>query len=47
MLPHISREMSFEIRDELLHAKYLAEYTSVIGYVNEQSTDAYKCTIRV
>ena len=47
MLPHISRKMSFEISEVLLHVKYLAGYICVISYVNEQLTDAYKCTIRV
>ena len=47
MLPHLSREMSFEISEVLLHAKYLAGDACVISYVNEQLTDAYKCTIRV
>ena len=45
MLPHICEEMSFEISDELVHATYLARYTSVIVYIKdiyEQSTNAYK-----
>ena len=32
-LPHICREMSFEISDELVYAAYLVGYSSVIAYM--------------
>ena len=32
-LPHICREMSFEISDELVYVAYLAGYAIVIAYM--------------
>ena len=51
MLPHICREMSFEISDELVHIAYIfsqvCKCRSLYGDVYEQSTDAYKYTNNV